>query len=424
MKIQTRRNQAKYVLELDGRLDASWSAYVDANIEAAIQGGHHEIDIDLAKVDYMSSAGIGVLLKYRKKLIGVQGCLRVIHPTENVLSVLRLMRLSGLLMGDSGEVIPRTPTQQSVGFEHQGSQFEVYQLESRTPLKCDFLGKPELFPRGLMESSSEFRVPFDSTTFGLGLGAFSDSEAEGGLKKLGRFGESLGVAGVVVQHAADDSRVPDYQLRHEDLVPELRVLYGIFCKGDFSHLVRFEAAESSKGTIGYSEFVSKVCDQLDCPNIAFAVIAECASVVGARMLRFPEPTDGQSPWEFPGIRDWLTFTSEQGENRKLALVVGVVCRNPPETAKAFLRPLGEDSDFCGHAHAAEFSYRPLPKGVLDLTSTVRSLFEKDTPRSVLHLMMDSRPIEGVGETEFMRGACWCGPIKDWTSTTGLERTEE
>jgi anti-sigma B factor antagonist len=120
MKIQTRCNQAKYILELDGRLDASWSAYVDANIEAAIQGGHHEIDIDLTKVDYMSSAGIGVLLKYRKKLIGVQGCLRVIHPTENVLSVLRLMRLSELLVGDSGEAVPSTPTQPSLGFEHNG----------------------------------------------------------------------------------------------------------------------------------------------------------------------------------------------------------------------------------------------------------------------------------------------------------------
>lgn len=414
MKIQTRRNQAKYVLELDGRLDASWSSYVDANIEAAIQGGHHEIDIDLAKVDYMSSAGIGVLLKYRKKLLGVQGALRVIHPTENVLSVLRLMRLSELLLGDSGENIQSAPTQQSIGFEHHGCQFDVFQLESRNPLQCGFLGKPELFSLGHLESSMEFRVPFESTTFGLGLGAFSDSEAQGGSRKLGRFGESLGVAGVAVQHAADDSRVPDYQLRHEDLVPELRVLYGIFGKGDFSHLVRFEAAESSNGTFGYSDFVSKVCDHFDCQNLAFAIIAECASVVGARLLRFPDASHGQSPWEFPGIRDWLSFTSEQGESRKLALIVGIACRNPPETAKAFLRPLGEDEYFCGHAHAAEFNYRPLPKGVLELADAVRSLFEKDSPRSVLHLMKDSRPIEGVGETEFMRGACWCGPIKDWT----------
>ncbi|MBM3967891.1 MAG: STAS domain-containing protein, partial [Planctomycetes bacterium] len=100
MKIQTSRNKTKYILALDGRFDASWSSYVDSNIEAAIQGGHHEIDIDLSQVGYMSSAGIGVLLKYRKKLIGVHGCLRVIDPTENVLSVLRLMRLTDLLLGD------------------------------------------------------------------------------------------------------------------------------------------------------------------------------------------------------------------------------------------------------------------------------------------------------------------------------------
>ncbi|MBM3965529.1 MAG: hypothetical protein FJ308_10775 [Planctomycetes bacterium] len=279
-------------------------------------------------------------------------------------------------------------------------------------MQCEFLGRPEQLPRGEIDESAEYEVRFEGTTFGLGLGAFSDSVADGGEKKLGRYGESLGVAGCVVQHAADGSRVPDFQLQHADLVPQMKVLYGIIGRGEFSHLIRVEAAESAKGTLGYSEFVSKVCNQLDTPNLAFVILAECASVVGARMLRFPEVSRSQSLWEFPGIRDWLTFTSEQGESRKLALIVGMVFRDPPENAKSFLRPIGIDEQLVGHAHATEFSYRPLPKGALDLTSAVRTLFEKDSPRSVIHLMMDARPIEGVGETELMRGACWCGPIED------------
>jgi hypothetical protein len=44
--------------------------------------------------------------------------------------------------------------------------------------------------------------------------------------------------------------------------------------------------------------------------------------------------------------------------------------------------------------------------------TIHDLFKFDTPKSVLHLLSDDRPIEGVGQTELMRGACWFGAIND------------
>ena len=30
--------------------------------------------------------------------------------------------------------------------------------------------------------------------------------------------------------------------------------------------------------------------------------------------------------------------------------------------------------------------------------------------SVVHLLRDARPVEGAGESEFQRGACWIFPI--------------
>ena len=34
------------------------------------------------------------------------------------------------------------------------------------------------------------------------------------------------------------------------------------------------------------------------------------------------------------------------------------------------------------------------------------------------LMADTRPIEGVGETELLRGACWAGPLRAITQRGG------
>jgi hypothetical protein len=45
-----------------------------------------------------------------------------------------------------------------------------------------------------------------------------------------------------------------------------------------------------------------------------------------------------------------------------------------------------------------------------LPETVRSLFEDGGIQGVLHLLTDSRPVVGVGQSEFSRGACWMGAI--------------
>ena len=73
-----------------------------------------------------------------------------------------------------------------------------------------------------------------------------------------------------------------------------------------------------------------------------------------------------------------------------------------------LRPSGPDTD--GHFHAAAFRFRPLPKGAIDLGETVTTLFESEQLLGVLHLLHDDRSIGGAGESEFVRGACWVGPV--------------
>ena len=45
-----------------------------------------------------------------------------------------------------------------------------------------------------------------------------------------------------------------------------------------------------------------------------------------------------------------------------------------------------------------------------MNKTVRSLFEDESLLGLLHLIGDDRESSGVSESEFVRGACWIGPI--------------
>ena len=75
-----------------------------------------------------------------------------------------------------------------------------------------------------------------------------------------------------------------------------------------------------------------------------------------------------------------------------------------------LRPLSKKSALTGHFHAAAFPYRPLKKGRIDLTTTVNTLLEGESVQGMLHLLTDEREASGAGESEFVRGAVWAGPI--------------
>ena len=43
-------------------------------------------------------------------------------------------------------------------------------------------------------------------------------------------------------------------------------------------------------------------------------------------------------------------------------------------------------------------------------SAMADLLGASAPNTVMHLMADSRPFEGVGQSDLVRGACWFGPL--------------
>src|SRR5262249_38648013 len=134
-------------------------------------------------------------------------------------------------------------------------------------------------------------------------------------------------------------------------------------------------------------------------------------LMGAALRRSPAlegPPD--DPFGHPRIRDWLSFTGEHVARGATTVVVGVAARSGAGALAPQLRPLGTGTTPVGHFHAAAFSYRTLPKGEIELQSTVAALFEQQSLQSILHLLGDYRDATGMGESEFVRGACWVGPI--------------
>lgn len=71
------------VVALKGRLDAASSGAVQDRIVAVIDGGARQLVLDLAGLDYVSSAGLRVLLVAAKKMKPAGGklCLSGLQPS-------------------------------------------------------------------------------------------------------------------------------------------------------------------------------------------------------------------------------------------------------------------------------------------------------------------------------------------------------
>ena len=83
-------------LRLTGRLDATWADHVSNAIETAVRAGSHHIVLNFARVDYISSLGIRVLLDHYKRLKSVNGSLSVSEPSDVTLKILKAAGLAGI----------------------------------------------------------------------------------------------------------------------------------------------------------------------------------------------------------------------------------------------------------------------------------------------------------------------------------------
>ena len=95
MDILVEKNNGKMKLSLTGRLDTNTSPkFLDYLKEAMV--GTEELIIDLKEVDYISSAGLRVIL-LAQKTMSAQGSMSVANVQEDVMEVLELTGFTDIL---------------------------------------------------------------------------------------------------------------------------------------------------------------------------------------------------------------------------------------------------------------------------------------------------------------------------------------
>ncbi len=95
MTIEIKKNKEEVIMEITGRLDTTTAPALEQTINENIEGVKSLI-LDLKSLEYVSSAGLRVLLSAQKKMQQV-GAMKVINVCELVMEVFEMTGFADIL---------------------------------------------------------------------------------------------------------------------------------------------------------------------------------------------------------------------------------------------------------------------------------------------------------------------------------------
>jgi anti-anti-sigma factor len=90
MQINETRQQGVVVVAPVGRIDSTTSSALDAHLQELGKAGDHRVVVDFSGVDYISSAGLRVMLSLAKRTKEARGALAIAGLGDSVRQVFEL----------------------------------------------------------------------------------------------------------------------------------------------------------------------------------------------------------------------------------------------------------------------------------------------------------------------------------------------
>lgn len=89
--IQSRTSGSIHILELNGELDAHTASHLEDSLKSLIDGEQFNIVVNFSRLDYISSAGLGVFMAYIEDVRSLGGDIKLSNMSDKVYNVFDLL---------------------------------------------------------------------------------------------------------------------------------------------------------------------------------------------------------------------------------------------------------------------------------------------------------------------------------------------
>lgn len=97
MNIESKVFDTYVLIEVDGDVDASSAIFLDKEIESSLEKNVERVLVDCTKLEYISSAGLGVFISYLKDFEAKNIVLVICGLSEKVKNVFQILGLDNLV---------------------------------------------------------------------------------------------------------------------------------------------------------------------------------------------------------------------------------------------------------------------------------------------------------------------------------------
>ena len=94
LSLETREVADRTVVTVGGEIDVYTAPKLRDKITELVNGGHHDLLIDMEKVEFLDSTGLGVLVGGLKKVRAQEGSMELICSQDRLLKIFRITGLA------------------------------------------------------------------------------------------------------------------------------------------------------------------------------------------------------------------------------------------------------------------------------------------------------------------------------------------
>ena len=430
MEISSNINNRTLVLKIQGRLDAFGSKELEGHLEIQIGTELLCVVIDMAGVDYISSAGLRVLLRLHQRLNKRGGMVVLANVQSYCLEVIELTGFEQLLRVSTGmdEALAfcgQTIRDQSSGEAWRSAQ--SFDMGSGT-----FRILPAASGDGVLEVLGDISdVLYSRVTPGhLRSKLFFETEYSIGLGGLGNriddyfgiMGEMITMGGTMVWLPTDGHDTPDFLIPKSDTGRiTLKTAFNVSIGGGFNELLTFKSNAKAGATM---DMLYKDLFELSRRRrpdfkgvLGLALRAQMSSVFGSGVKKSPvdrfAPSDGEMIIHPAHFADWFDADTVPRHEDVTALICGIGADLTSGLSHYdqrllnsvfYLHPsnVGKQTMML-HNHAVIFSKLPISDQPASLETEIGAVVENGDFCDMRHLLDKSALTQAVIGVSYIQG---------------------
>lgn len=422
-------------LVFQGRLDAFASQETQQAIEAVLTPEVLCAVADLSSVDYISSAGLRLLLVLYKKLEKQGGALALAGARDYCRNVIDVAGFTGTFHMFNTAAEAAAYCEQIIREKNSLEQWEDLECLSlptgwyrilpgrAEPGAVEILGdvKDVLYSR--ITPAQLHSIRFSETEYSIGLGGLGERLED----YYPLMGEMITIGGTMVWLPTDQHDTPDFLIPKSDKGQvTLRTGFNTSLAGGFNELMMFESQAPAGAPINrvYRDlFDAARRRRPDFKGVLALVLrAQMGAVFGSGIKKSPikefAPANGEMVTHPSNVKDWFDFDATPRHTQVTALICGIgvdltadlAGYDPAQFSRVFyLNPANPgDKNEMLHNHAVIFNEQPLADRAVDLEREIGAVVENGEFIDMRHLLDNStitRAFLGVSYIQDFRSDC-------------------